>query len=103
MATVAVRNTVKYSGPANLYLDELPAAIASYIRRSITTLAQEPMVSRQMVVMGMTINLPDHIYRAMKLYAYQPTYRVIFHREPGNVVYIDKIAARCDNPYGDGH
>jgi hypothetical protein len=102
MNAVQTRNTVSYSVAAKAYLYHLPEPIANYIRRSIATLAQEPMVSRQMVVMNMTCNLPDHIWRAMKVYAYPPGYRIIFHREPGNVVYIDKIARRDQNPYGDG-
>lgn len=102
MTAVTTRNKVTYSLEAKAYLYHLPDNIANYIRRSIDTLAQEPLVGKQMVVTSWTINLPDHIYRAMKLYAYSPGYRVIFHRESGCVVAIDRIARRDENPYGDG-
>jgi hypothetical protein len=102
MTAVQTRNTVSYSLEAKAYLYHLPEPIANYIRRSIATLSQEPLVSRQMCVTSWTINLPDHIYRAMKLYAYSPGYRVIFHRESGCVVAIDRIARRDCDPYLDG-
>ncbi len=92
----------QFSVEACQYVDSLPLEVSQYIRAVVDDMSQEPVVSRQMLVSSWTINLPDHIYRAMKIYR-TPGYRVIFHRLSKRGVYIDKIAARCDNPYEDGY
>lgn len=61
-----------------------------------------PDAGVQMVVRGMTCNLPDHIYRAFKFYAYAPGHRVIFHFVSPDTIVIDVVARRDCDPYGDG-
>lgn len=92
---------IMYSREAQNQLKALPARHQQYIHCSIT--GQAEWAQNQMVVRGLTITLPDHIYRAYKLQATHPQYRAIFHFEKKDLVIIDRICARHNDPYSDGH
>lgn len=56
----------------------------------------------QMVVIGMTCECDEHIYRAFKSYAYRPGIRIVFHIvRYQQHIHVDRIAWRDCDPYGD--
>jgi len=91
---------VSYSKKAKGQLSELDKCVREYIVRSMIDLAQ--VSHRQMVVRGMTMNIPDHIYRAAKCYATSPSYRIIFYHENSREIMVDAVVARDCDPYQDG-
>jgi hypothetical protein len=90
---------------ANLSLDavqdmnDLPREVARYIIKGIWE--RLPQAGEQMVVKGMT-QCGEHIYRVFKFYAFRPGHRVIFHFISPDVILIDSVCRRDQNPYGDG-
>lgn len=64
---------------------------------------EAPRASTKPLVIGWTMdgNRP-HIFRVIKDYVYSPGHRVIFHCTADGIS-IDRVAARCDDPYMDGH
>lgn len=95
---MATRITLKMQ--AADFLAALGPSVRHDLIDAIREKAQHP--DFQMVVSGMTCNLPDHIYRAMKWYVVRPGIRAIFYRTPDGIVIV-KIAWRDQDPYGDGY
>ncbi len=91
---------ITYRVSAIDYLATLPMCIRRHLMEVIEAKAQYPQ--DQMIVNSWTFELPDHIFRCMKTFVYRPGLRVIFHCTSDGIS-IDKIAWRCDDPYGDGH
>lgn len=87
-------------GEAVNWLNAQPKNVRQHIIDMIREKAQHP--TDQMVVTGMTFDLPDHIFRAMKSYVFKPGIRVIFYITTAGVC-VTRIAWRCDDPYGDSH
>lgn len=91
----------KYRVSAVTELKTLPLEVQRYLLAGIRR--EIPQAQHCMVVIGWTEAMQDHIYRAMKFYAYKPGYRVIFHFENPTTIIVDRIARRDCDPYQDGH
>lgn len=98
---------------ANITLENQPQIWLRAIRQKSPVVVQYVMdyllehakdAGQQMVVIGMTYDMPDHIYRVFKLYKFPPGIRVIFHRDmrTGDI-WVTRIGWRDDDPYADGH
>jgi mRNA-degrading endonuclease RelE of RelBE toxin-antitoxin system len=92
---------VIYSDEAQEFLNSLPANVSNYIQRAVSSLAE--IANQQMLVRGMTLDQPDHIYRAMKIFGGTPSVRVIFYLLSKDAIYVVRIARRDEDPYRDGY
>lgn len=90
---------VSYSAKAQSQLEALDCKVKTYLMRSIE--CQCEFADKLMTVNGMTIYLPDHIYRCAKMYATPPGFRAILHLASRSEVVIDSVCRRDLDPYGD--
>lgn len=84
---------------AAAFLQSIPAdlkcALIDFIRHEVQH------ADKAMVVVSLTCDGSwPWIERAFKFYASRPTVRILYHLTHEGIT-IDKIAYRCDNPYGD--
>lgn len=82
------------------FLQSLPCNVKNDLISAIREKAQHPEF--EMVIVGWTCELPDHIYRAIKWYTIRPGIRAIFYRTQDGITIV-RIAWRDCDPYLDQH
>lgn len=98
----ATATRITLSEEAARFLDSVPALVRDHMVKVIRAKAQQP--ETQMCVISWTADPAwPWIERAMKDYRFKPGIRVLFHIvKRGSLIHVDRIAYRCDDPYGDG-
>jgi hypothetical protein len=92
--------TVEFTPAAKAEWYAIPEPIRAILLNHIKENA--PRAHEMMVVSRWTWECPDHIWRVFKCYTAKPGWRLIFRFEAWDHIIITRIAARCNDPYGDG-